>query len=73
MKAGNIIIDIGVSRDPNKPDKVRGDICEKVKKSNCAFYTPVPRGVGPMTVSSLMFNTYLAWKRQLGLQKAKEQ
>ena len=65
LKKGCVVIDIGISPDPKKPGQVRGDIAEDVKKKQCSFYSPVPKGVGPMTMASLMFNTFKAWKKQI--------
>ena len=65
IKQGSIVIDIGVCKDTREGGTVRGDICEEVKKMRCSFYSPVPKGVGPLTVSSLMMNTYKVWSRQL--------
>lgn len=54
LKKGCVIIDIGVSRDPENPKKVRGDFSESLKSSICSSYSPVPKGVGPMVVASLI-------------------
>lgn len=48
-----IIIDVGMNRDEN--GKLCGDVSEELKQL-CAYYTPVPGGVGPMTVAMLMSN-----------------
>lgn len=64
FKKGCVIVDIGCSPDPDKPGKVRGDIKESVKQEVCQYYTPVPRGVGPMVVASLIQNVFYAWVQQ---------
>jgi methylenetetrahydrofolate dehydrogenase (NADP+)/methenyltetrahydrofolate cyclohydrolase len=55
-----IIIDVSINRDEN--GKLCGDFSEEFKDKYSAYYTPVPGGVGPMTVAMLMFNTYSAAK-----------
>ena len=73
VKEGVVVIDVGVNRvgwkpskkDPNKqvPD-LRGDVeFEKVKEKASAI-TPVPGGVGPMTITMLMVNTVVAAERR---------
>lgn len=59
-----IIIDVGIHR--NAEGKLTGDVPEDVKKKYSSYYTPVPGGVGPMTVAMLMYNTYCAAKLQGG-------
>lgn len=54
------IVDVGMNRDEN--GKLCGDISENLKQQ-CAFYTPVPGGVGPMTVAMLMENTIKFYER----------
>ncbi|VVC00642.1 Bifunctional protein FolD protein [uncultured archaeon] len=62
VKKGAIVIDVGTTR--GKDGKVKGDVdFEKVRKK-AAWITPVPGGVGPMTISSLMENTLEACKSQ---------
>lgn len=61
-----IIIDVGINRDEN--GKLCGDIPESVKEEGSSYYTPVPGGVGPMTVAELIKNTWKTWKyKQFGL------
>lgn len=64
LKKGCVIIDIGTSPDPNRPGKVRGDFSEETKKRVCSFYSPVPKGVGPLVIASLLNNTFRLWKKQ---------
>ncbi|MGV9203337.1 MAG: bifunctional 5,10-methylenetetrahydrofolate dehydrogenase/5,10-methenyltetrahydrofolate cyclohydrolase [Promethearchaeia archaeon] len=63
IKKGVIIIDVGINR-------IDGDLCGDVDYDNvyekCSLITPVPGGVGPMTVHSLMSNTIIAYKKQVG-------
>jgi methylenetetrahydrofolate dehydrogenase (NADP+)/methenyltetrahydrofolate cyclohydrolase len=59
IKKGAIVIDIGINRINNK---LVGDVEFDVASKNAAYITPVPGGVGPMTVATLMENTLLAQK-----------
>ncbi len=58
-KKGCIVIDIGINRIN---DKLVGDVEFDVASQKAAFITPVPGGVGPMTVATLMENTLTAQK-----------
>ena len=58
LKKDRIIIDVSINR--NEDGKLCGDFSEDFKQKYSEYYTPVPGGVGPMTVAMLMFNTYLA-------------
>lgn len=57
-KPGRVIIDVSINRDEN--GKLCGDMSEDFKDKYSDYYTPVPGGIGPMTVAMLMFNTYMA-------------
>lgn len=57
-KRNRVIIDVGINRDEN--NKVCGDLPEDFKSKYSEYYTPVPGGVGPMTVAMLIFNTIAA-------------
>ncbi len=59
IKEGAIVIDVGINRLENK--KLCGDVDFEVAKERASFITPVPGGVGPMTVASLMENTFEAY------------
>ena len=65
VKNGAIVIDVGMNRDEN--GKLCGDVDFENVKDKCLFITPVPGGVGPMTISMLMRNTLTAAKLQNGL------
>lgn len=56
IKEGAIVIDVGINRLEN--GKLCGDVDFETAKERASFITPVPGGVGPMTVASLMQNTY---------------
>jgi methylenetetrahydrofolate dehydrogenase (NADP+)/methenyltetrahydrofolate cyclohydrolase len=58
IKDGAIVIDVGINRLDN--GKLVGDVEFDVAKDKAAFITPVPGGVGPMTVASLIENTLIA-------------
>lgn len=58
-----IVIDVGIHRDEN--NKLCGDVDYDNIKNKCSYITPVPGGVGPMTVVSLIENTIEAFNKQL--------
>ncbi len=58
IKEGATVIDVGMNRDEN--GKLCGDVDFERVKEKCSYITPVPGGVGPMTITMLMYNTYLA-------------
>jgi methylenetetrahydrofolate dehydrogenase (NADP+)/methenyltetrahydrofolate cyclohydrolase len=64
VKEGAVVIDVGTTRVPDENDpkgfKLRGDVDFDNVKEKCSFITPVPGGVGPMTIASLMQNTLQA-------------
>lgn len=68
VKDGAVIIDVGTTRVPDSTRKSGFRLCGDVDFENvapkCSFITPVPGGVGPMTICSLMKNTLLAAKRR---------
>ena len=57
VKDGAVVIDIGINRDEN--GKLCGDVDFEKVKEKVSYITPVPGGVGPMTITMLMYNTYL--------------
>lgn len=60
IKPGAVVIDVGINRLPD--GKICGDIQFDVAKERASYITPVPGGVGPMTIASLMENTLEAYK-----------
>lgn len=62
VKDGAVVIDVGMNRDEN--GKLCGDVDFEDVKDKCGFITPVPGGVGPMTIAMLMKNTLTAAKIQ---------
>ena len=69
VKPGAVIIDVGTTRVPDATRKSGFRLCGDVKfdevAPKCSFITPVPGGVGPMTICSLMKNTLLAGKKAI--------
>ena len=62
IKEGAIVIDIGINR--NEAGKLVGDVDYINASDKCSFITPVPGGVGPMTIAMLMQNTITATKKR---------
>jgi len=64
VKEGAIVIDVGISRVPDASKKrgyaIRGDVDFERVAPKCSYITPVPGGVGPMTIAALMRNTFRA-------------
>jgi methylenetetrahydrofolate dehydrogenase (NADP+)/methenyltetrahydrofolate cyclohydrolase len=64
VKEGAVIIDVGTTRvvDPSRSRgwRLKGDVHFESVAKKCSFITPVPGGVGPMTIASLMINTLKA-------------
>ncbi len=64
VKEGAVIIDVGITRVPDSTKKsgyrISGDVDFENVASKCSFITPVPGGVGPMTIAALMKNTFKA-------------
>lgn len=63
VKDGAVVIDVGMNRDEN--GKLCGDVDFESVKDKCSFITPVPGGVGPMTITMLLYNTVTAAERSL--------
>lgn len=60
VKDGAVVIDVGMNR--NEEGKLCGDVDFEGVKDKCSFITPVPGGVGPMTITMLLNNTLTASK-----------
>jgi methylenetetrahydrofolate dehydrogenase (NADP+) / methenyltetrahydrofolate cyclohydrolase len=63
LKPGAVVIDVGMNRIDN--GKMVGDVDFAAAKKQASWITPVPGGVGPMTVASLLKNTLYAYENQL--------
>ncbi len=66
VKEGAVVIDVGINRMADK--KLCGDVDFASVSEKAGYITPVPGGVGPMTIAMLMQNTLTAAKQQNGLQ-----
>ncbi|MCS7261912.1 MAG: bifunctional methylenetetrahydrofolate dehydrogenase/methenyltetrahydrofolate cyclohydrolase FolD [Aquificaceae bacterium] len=64
VREGAVVVDIGISR---VGDRIMGDVDFEEVKEKASAITPVPGGVGPMTVSALLLNTLKAYRKRLGL------
>lgn len=63
VKEGAVVVDVGITRipaDTPKGYRIVGDVEFDTVAPKCSFITPVPGGVGPMTIVSLMMNTFKA-------------
>lgn len=65
VKSGSVVIDVGINRLDN--GKITGDVDFEKVKEKASYITPVPGGVGPMTIAMLMNNVIKATKRQNGM------
>ncbi|MBW7573747.1 bifunctional methylenetetrahydrofolate dehydrogenase/methenyltetrahydrofolate cyclohydrolase FolD [Caproiciproducens faecalis] len=65
VKPGAVVIDVGMDRDEN--GKLCGDVDFNGVEETASYITPVPGGVGPMTIAMLLKNTVTAAKRQNGM------
>jgi methylenetetrahydrofolate dehydrogenase (NADP+)/methenyltetrahydrofolate cyclohydrolase len=69
VKEGAVVVDVGTTRMPSSTTKsgykLTGDVKFDEVSAKCSYITPVPGGVGPMTIVSLMRNTLLAGKKSI--------
>ncbi len=69
VKEGAVVIDVGTTRVPDASRKsgfrLQGDVDFEHVAPKCSYITPVPGGVGPMTICMLMLNTLAAGKKQV--------
>ena len=69
VKEGAVVIDVGTTRVPSDKTKsgfkLTGDVAFDEVSPKCSYITPVPGGVGPMTIVSLLKNTLLAAKKEV--------
>ncbi|MBP6809950.1 MAG: bifunctional 5,10-methylene-tetrahydrofolate dehydrogenase/5,10-methylene-tetrahydrofolate cyclohydrolase, partial [Saprospiraceae bacterium] len=69
VKEGAVVIDVGINRIPDESKKngtrIAGDVDFESVAPHCSFITPVPGGVGLMTVAALMMNTLKACKGEI--------
>ncbi|MGI9558710.1 MAG: bifunctional methylenetetrahydrofolate dehydrogenase/methenyltetrahydrofolate cyclohydrolase FolD [Thermodesulfobacteriota bacterium] len=64
IREGAVVIDVGINRDKN--GKITGDVDFESASRKCSYITPVPGGVGPMTITMLLKNTLAAAEMALG-------
>jgi len=71
VKDGAVVIDVGITRVPDASKKsgfaLKGDVHFASVAPKCSYITPVPGGVGPLTIAMLMRNTIEAAERRVGL------
>lgn len=68
VKEGAVVIDVGIHRIEDNSEKgyyVTGDVDFNQVAKKCSYITPVPGGVGPMTIVSLLSNTLKAYKKEI--------
>ena len=65
VKPGAVVIDVGMNRD--EEGKLCGDVAYDEVKEIASYITPVPKGVGPMTITMLMHNTLKSARKTLSL------
>jgi methylenetetrahydrofolate dehydrogenase (NADP+)/methenyltetrahydrofolate cyclohydrolase len=67
VKQGAIVIDVGITRVPDESHPkgyvITGDVDFEAVRHKASYITPVPGGVGPMTIAMLLQNTFLAYSR----------
>ena len=62
VREGTVIVDVGINRIN---DKIVGDVDFNQVSPLCSYITPVPGGVGPMTIAMLLENTFFAYQNQV--------
>lgn len=71
VKPGAVVIDVGISRIEDETRKsgfyLKGDVDFESVKEKAAYLTPVPGGVGLMTIAALLSNTFKAYKQNMGI------
>jgi methylenetetrahydrofolate dehydrogenase (NADP+) / methenyltetrahydrofolate cyclohydrolase len=64
VSPGTIVVDVGIHRVNNR---LTGDVDFDSVSPHCGAISPVPGGVGPMTIAGLLHNTLLSWRRRMAL------
>lgn len=67
VKKGAVVIDVGINRITSDKDMIVGDVDFDSVAPLCSHITPVPGGVGPMTIAMLLSNTLLSYQRRMKL------
>ena len=69
VKQDAVVIDVGITRIPDSSKKsgftIKGDVDFELVASKCSYITPVPGGVGLMTIAALLMNTYNAYTQKI--------
>ncbi len=68
IKQGAVVVDVGINEIPfdnPRGKKLVGDVAFHAVAPHCSYITPVPGGVGPMTIAALMYNTLKVFKQQI--------
>lgn len=68
VREGAVVIDVGIHRIEDSSEKgyhITGDVDFEAVAPKCSFITPVPGGVGPMTIVSLLLNTFKSYNREI--------
>ena len=69
VKENSVVIDVGITRVPDSNKKsgfaIKGDVDFSNVAPKCSYITPVPGGVGLMTIAALLMNTYNAYTQRL--------
>jgi len=68
VKEGAVVVDVGISKVDGK---IVGDVDFERVKEKASYITPVPGGVGPMTITALLMNTLKAYKLHMGIKEEK--
>jgi methylenetetrahydrofolate dehydrogenase (NADP+)/methenyltetrahydrofolate cyclohydrolase len=63
VKEGAVVVDVGIHRRPN--GKLCGDVQFEEVSKKASWISPVPGGVGPMTICSLLENTWAAYQKRI--------
>ncbi len=73
VKEGAIVIDVGINKiEESGKKKLIGDVDFENVAPHCSYITPVPKGVGPMTIAMLLENTLLSHKRKRAQSKTEQ-
>ena len=67
LKKGVVVVDVGITRVPDNSEKgykIVGDVDYENVSKKCSYITPVPGGVGPMTIAMLLKNNLKAYKNK---------
>ena len=65
MEDGAVVIDVAMNR--NSEGRLCGDVDFAAVEPKASYITPVPGGVGPMTIAMLLANTVQSWRQRLSL------